>query len=269
MDHVGTLARISEFLGISSFPNTGPKREFPQVKGPFPSRPSEVDRAFIADLVREEIQEFAALTGLDVADWPVMKYAPIVRAAPIRREAQRVRRPNVLFIVADDLNGWIGAMGRQPDVKTPAIDALARRGTLFTRAYCAAPYCNASRMAVFTACLPTTTGVYNNEPFWDAPFRRRTYVETLKEAGYYTFGTGKVFHGVYDYARAGRDRSVAAEWITVENRAQLWDRFDTSEPEPLPSDRPLNRLFDLSDFPRCPLCIITSIGDRSRIRPKH
>lgn len=94
------------------------------------------------------------------------------------------KRPNVLFISIDDLNSWIGALGRQPEVKTPAIDALAKRGTLFTHAYCAAPYCNASRMSVFTGCLPSTTGVYNNEPFWDTPARRTSFVELMKQAGY-------------------------------------------------------------------------------------
>jgi arylsulfatase A-like enzyme len=163
-----------------------------------------------------------------------------------------MKRPNVLFIVADDLNSWIGALGRHPDVRTPAIDALARRGTLFTHAYCAAPYCNASRMSVFTGCLPTTTGVYANEPFWDAPFRRTTYVESLKAAGYYTFGAGKVFHGVYDYARAGRSSSRQAEWIAIENRPHLWERFETSSPEPLPAARPLNRLFDFGRFEDVP-----------------
>src|SRR4051794_19294758 len=117
-----------------------------------------------------------------------MRSAATAHPGSARRRANGDRRPNVLFIVADDLNSWIGALGRQPDVRTPAIDALARRGTLFTRAYCAAPYCNASRMAVFTGCLPTTTGVYANEPFWEAPQRRKTYVEALREAGYYTFG---------------------------------------------------------------------------------
>jgi hypothetical protein len=50
-------------------------------------------------------------------------------------------RPNFLFIVADDLNSWIGALGANPDVKTPNIDRLAKRGTLFVKAYCSAPYC--------------------------------------------------------------------------------------------------------------------------------
>lgn len=166
--------------------------------------------------------------------------------------ASIAKRPNVLFIVADDLNSWIGALGRQPDVRTPAIDALARRGTLFTRAYCAAPYCNASRMSVFTGCLPTTTGIYANEPFWEAPHRRKTYVELLKEAGYYTFGAGKVFHGVYDYARAGEFSKRQAEWITLENRPHQWDRFETSMSEPLPTERPLNGLFDFGRFAEVP-----------------
>ena len=159
---------------------------------------------------------------------------------------------NFLFIVADDLNSWIGALGRHPDVKTPCIDALARRGTLFVNTYCSAPYCNASRMGVFTGCLPVTTGIYQNEPLWDAPGRRITIVELLRAAGYYTFGAGKVFHGVFDYATAGREGRTAADWREIENRPFLWDDFRTNVSEPLPDGRPLNRLFDFRHFDAVP-----------------
>jgi len=98
------------------------------------------------------------------------------------------------------------------------MDALARRGTLFVNAYCSAPYCNASRMSVFTGCLPSTTGIYHNEPLWDVPQRRLTFVELLRASGYYTFGAGKVFHGIFDYATAGRERKLAAQWQEIENR---------------------------------------------------
>ena len=47
-------------------------------------------------------------------------------------------RPNVLFIAIDDQNDWIGCMGGHPQVKTPSIDALAKRGTLFSSAHCQA-----------------------------------------------------------------------------------------------------------------------------------
>ncbi|HEY1653693.1 MAG TPA: sulfatase [Candidatus Tumulicola sp.] len=161
-------------------------------------------------------------------------------------------RPNVLFIVADDLNAWIGALGRHPDAITPNIDALAARGTLFTHAYCSAPYCNASRMGVFTGCLPATTGIYQNEPFWQAPGRRRTLVERFRDAGYYTIGAGKVFHGVFDYAVAGRKKSSLAPWCEIENRADLWNRFAENVADALPDGRPLNGMFDFSNFDAVP-----------------
>jgi arylsulfatase A-like enzyme len=244
------LRTIAAFLGIAAFPATGPKREHRSPAVDASLAPSEADRALVADLVRDDMRAFAGLTGLDVSAWPVMRgtaATPAPRARPPSKP-----RPNVLFIVADDLNSWIGALGRHPDVRTPAIDALAARGTLFSHAYCAAPYCNASRMSVFTGCLPSTTGVYANEPFWDAPQRRQTYIEAFRQAGYHTFGAGKVFHGVYDYARAGETRSTSAEWIPIENRPHLWDRFETSAPEQLPPTRPLNGLFDFSRFSAVP-----------------
>jgi arylsulfatase A-like enzyme len=161
-------------------------------------------------------------------------------------------RPNFLFIVADDLNAWLGCLGRHPDAKTPHIDRLASRGSLFVNAYCSAPYCNASRMGVFTGCLPATTGIYHSEPLWDVPDRRITFTERLRESGYYTFGAGKVFHGVFDYATAGREKRTEAGWVEVENRGFLWDGFRSNRIEPLPDDRPLNRLFDFSEFDTVP-----------------
>ena len=50
-------------------------------------------------------------------------------------------KPNVLFIAVDDLNDWVGCLGGHPQAKTPHIDALAERGTLFEQAHCAAPHC--------------------------------------------------------------------------------------------------------------------------------
>ena len=52
--------------------------------------------------------------------------------------------PNVLFIVIDDLNDWVGCLGGHPQTKTPNLDRLAARGTLFRNAHCSAPACNPS-----------------------------------------------------------------------------------------------------------------------------
>ncbi|MCA8901939.1 MAG: sulfatase [Hyphomonas sp.] len=159
-----------------------------------------------------------------------------------------MQRSNILFIVADDLNSWIGPLGRHPDVQTPNIDRLAARGTLFSRAYCPAPYCNASRLSVFTGCYPDKTGVYRDEPFWEAPLRRPTFLEHLRQHGYHCFGAGKVFHGTFDYKTATRTSAPEALWRDTENRPQYWDGFAPNVSEPMPPDRPLHRMFDFGNF---------------------
>lgn len=108
-------------------------------------------------------------------------------------------RPNVLFIAIDDLNDWIGALGKRPDVKTPNIDALARRGVLFTRAYCAAPACNPSRTALLTGVRPSTSGVYHNDQPWRPVLRDAvTLPQWFQAAGYIVQGGGKIFHNSYN-----------------------------------------------------------------------
>src|SRR5215213_3047449 len=73
-------------------------------------------------------------------------------------------RPNVLFIAIDDQNDWIGCMAGHPQVKTPHIDAVARRGTLFANAHCQAPLCNPSRSSLLTGLRPSSTGIYGLAP---------------------------------------------------------------------------------------------------------
>src|SRR5687767_6430709 len=105
-------------------------------------------------------------------------------------------KPNVLFIAVDDLNHWVGHLGRNPQTKTPNIDRLAKMGVTFTRAYCAAPICNPSRAALLSGRRPGTTGVYdNNDNFRGAINVEETLVMQFKQAGYTTFGMGKLWHG--------------------------------------------------------------------------
>lgn len=155
--------------------------------------------------------------------------------------------PNILLITVDDLNSWIGVLERHPQVKTPNIDRLARQSLHFTQAYCTAPYCNASRMSVFTGLLPATNQIYQNEPFFERAERPKTYIEAFKDAGYYTFGAGKVFHGYFDYASAGANQTDA-NWVRAHNHERLWNTFRHIKSEPMPKKRPLNGLFDFEKF---------------------
>src|SRR6516165_984361 len=73
-------------------------------------------------------------------------------------QTETPKRPNVLFIAIDDLNDWVGFLKGHPQVKTPNMDRLARRGMAFASAYCAAPLCCPSRAAVFSGRQPFHTG---------------------------------------------------------------------------------------------------------------
>jgi arylsulfatase A-like enzyme len=157
-------------------------------------------------------------------------------------------KPNVLFIAIDDLNDWIGCLGGHPDVKTPNLDALAGRGVLFTKAYCAAPVCNPSRTALMTGLRPSTTGVYENRHPWrQAPLLKNA--ETLSQRfmnnGYYVAGAGKIFHNAYHdpaswhewFREAGGSRRARPE-VTPANGIPKAAQFDWAPLEGGDEDMP-------------------------------
>lgn len=105
------------------------------------------------------------------------------------------KKPNVLFIAVDDLNHWVGHLGRNKQAKTPNIDRLAKLGVTFTRAYCAAPVCNPSRAALMSGMRPGTTGVYDNGQDWKPVVGKdKTLTTQFLNAGYDVFGSGKIYH---------------------------------------------------------------------------
>jgi arylsulfatase A-like enzyme len=123
----------------------------------------------------------------------------VVCVALMPVQAPAAERPNVLFIAVDDLNDWIGCLGGHPDGQSPHIDALAARGCLFTRAYCSAPACNPSRVALMTGMRPSTTGVYLNPQPWRPVLPDAvTLPQHFMEHGYHAAGSGKIYHGRYD-----------------------------------------------------------------------
>src|SRR5262245_18834606 len=94
------------------------------------------------------------------------------------------KKPNVLFIAVDDLNHWVGHLGRNKQAKTPNVDKLAARGVTFTRAYCTAPACNPSRTSIMTGLRPSTSAVYhNNEDPWPRVGKVVTLEEHFRKAG--------------------------------------------------------------------------------------
>jgi len=110
-------------------------------------------------------------------------------------------RPNVLFLVVDDLRPLLGCYGVSA-VRTPRIDALAAQGTTFTRAYCQQSLCNPSRTSVLTGLRPETTGIEDLRSDFRARMPRAiTLPQFFRLSGYHAVGMGKVFHtGLNDEA---------------------------------------------------------------------
>ena len=110
-------------------------------------------------------------------------------------------RPDVLFIIIDDLNDWNSLLDPDSPIVTPNLKRLASRGTLFTRAYCVSPACNPSRVAAITGLRPFESGVYGNRTDWKAAIPEgSTLFHHFQKHGYYTCGAGKVFHHHLDGA---------------------------------------------------------------------
>jgi len=112
-------------------------------------------------------------------------------------QSRVAERPNVLFILADDLGfGDLSCYGR-PDYATPVLDRLASQGMKFTSAYAAAPVCTPTRCAFITGRYPQRFEVGLQEPLTlrspevGLPADQPTVASLLRAAGYRTALIGK------------------------------------------------------------------------------
>lgn len=140
----------------------------------------------------------AALSVLVIGFFILCSVSPEFLLSDRRRDDGPRLRLNVLFIIADDMSAKLGCYG-DPDIKSPNIDRLARRGTLFEHAYCQYALCNPSRTSFLSGRRPESTGVLANST---PPRTHLKDIDFLPEYfhrfGYYTLRVGKVAHHVFD-----------------------------------------------------------------------
>ena len=112
------------------------------------------------------------------------------------RKPAEVKKPNVILIMIDDLNDYLGSFGGHPQALTPHMDKLADDGVRFTNAHTNVGLCNPSRNSLFTGVYPHHSGNFG----FDVPTSKRlhennkTLMEKFSENGYYVMGSGKLLH---------------------------------------------------------------------------
>ena len=103
-------------------------------------------------------------------------------------------RPNVLFLISDDLNQLLGCYG-DPLARTPNIDRLAARGVTFERAYCQFPLCGPSRNSMLTGLYPNSTGILRNAQIFRQTIPSHVSLpQAFRLQGYFAARVGKLYH---------------------------------------------------------------------------
>ena len=123
----------------------------------------------------------------------IHSFLPIFVAAAVTSLSVQAK-PNVLFVVCDDLNTHVSTSGYEP-ILTPNLAGFAKESMTFNRAFCQYPVCGPSRASFLSGLYPQASRVLNNT--LDIRTTRPGTIsmpQFFKENGYWTAGVGKVFH---------------------------------------------------------------------------
>jgi len=139
---------------------------------------------------------------------------------------------NVLFIISDDLTATALSCYGNRVCLTPNIDAIAARGTRFTRAYCQGTYCGPSRASFMSGYYPHATGVLGYKNPRPQIGERATWSQHFKNNEYYAARVSKIFHmGVPGGIEYGGDSAERTGYNGADDSASWTERFNSPGPE--------------------------------------
>ena len=128
------------------------------------------------------------LMGAAAAGLAGLPYSVDGAEAPKASEP-KAERPNILFILSDNIQSDDMGLTGHPFIQTPGLDKLASEGVVFENAFCTTPLCSPARASVLTGAYAHNHGVRNNHTPWTG--RKTTFLELMKNAGYDTAFIGK------------------------------------------------------------------------------
>jgi N-sulfoglucosamine sulfohydrolase len=146
--------------------------------------------------------------------------------------AVKPKRPNILWIVAEDMNPWMSCYGDKL-LTTPTFDQMGARGVRFNRAYVPAPVCSPCRSAIITGAMQTTLGIHNHRSsrsnarnaehkglgMIHLPKGVKTVPELFAQAGYCTFNQGKTD---YNFVYSGDKLYNVKNWKQAVAQGKPW-----------------------------------------------
>jgi N-acetylglucosamine-6-sulfatase len=142
--------------------------------------------------------------------------------------ADELARPNIVFILVDDLR-WddLGCAGH-PFAHTPHIDRLAREGAQFQNAFATTPLCSPSRACILTGQYARAHGIRDNTDRSPQSHLLKTFPQELQKAGYQTAFIGKWHMGNDPSPRPGFDR-----WFALQGQGSSFDPVVNDDGETL------------------------------------
>jgi arylsulfatase A-like enzyme len=164
--------------------------------------------------------------------WTRRAWLGAAAVAPAILKAQD-RKPNILFLIADDLS-WDGlACYGNTAVQTPNLDRLAIEGMRFENCFVSSAQCSPNRSSIFTGCTPHTTStsrLHTPMPEWEP-----SILEPLKQAGYFTGAMRKVHQGEdfnkrFDFYTQDPKAPFEKFFDAVPQGKPFWFQFGSTDP---------------------------------------
>ncbi len=172
---------------------------------------------------------------------------------PSRSAYARDRKPNLLYILADDHAGYVLGCDGNARAHTPNIDRLASVGTRFARNYCNAPVCTPSRQSFFTSQLPHSAGVTVLETALAE--NKPTLARQLAASGYAPAVFGKMHFnvpgrpGLHGFATACTEDVIHRDWTKAAGTWPVYPDIPTKPKQWRPFRDPARIWLDADKLP--------------------
>ena len=149
-------------------------------------------------------------------------------------------RPNILWITCEDMSPNLGCYG-DAQARTPVLDAFAREGVRYTRAFATAPVCSPVRSCLITGAYATALGTENLRSLFPIPAAFHGFPSYLRRAGYYCSNNVKT-----DYNTSEEPRLIRESWDDCSATAHWRNR---------PPGRPFFSVFNLMTTHQSRTCV--------------